>query len=191
MNKSTMIKRLISAPPAIRSTVLQQRLFFPQSRQYAVQSVTQASFWANLIPKPFRKSERAVNKKPKSKDWNPATFFIWIFLLIGSMSIQMIALRNEYTTFSRRADAKIGVLKEIIQRIRNGEKPDVEALLGVGDREQEREWEEVLQEIEREDAALQQSTAEKSKAENVDVPETKKKAPENAKNKSNVPSGFY
>lgn len=142
MNKSTMIRRLISAPPAIRSTILQQRLFAPQSRQYAVQSVTQASFWANMIPKPFRKSERAVSKKPKSKDWNPATFFIWIFLLIGSMSIQMIALRNEYTTFSRRADAKIGVLKEIIQRIRNGEKPDVEALLGVGDREQEREWEE-------------------------------------------------
>ncbi|KAM0131727.1 hypothetical protein ACHAP3_006723 [Botrytis cinerea] len=186
-----MIRRLISAPPAIRSTILQQRLFAPQSRQYAVQSVTQASFWANMIPKPFRKSERAVSKKPKSKDWNPATFFIWIFLLIGSMSIQMIALRNEYTTFSRRADAKIGVLKEIIQRIRNGEKPDVEALLGVGDREQEREWEEVLQEIEREDAALQQSPAEKSKPENVDVPATKKKAAENAKSKSNVPSGFY
>ncbi|TGO17117.1 hypothetical protein BTUL_0020g00020 [Botrytis tulipae] len=191
MNKSTIIKKLISAPPAIRTTLLQQRLSFPQSRQYAVQSVTQASFWANMIPKPFRKSERAVSKKPKSKDWNPATFFIWIFLLIGSMSIQMIALRNEYTTFSRRADAKIGVLKEIIQKIRNGEKPDVEALLGVGDREQEREWEEVLQEIGREDAALQQSPAEKSKSENVDVPETKKKAPETTKNKSNVPSGFY
>lgn len=142
MNKSMMIRRLISAPPALRSSLLQRRLFSPQSRQYAVQSITQASFWTNMIPKPFRKSERAVSKKPKSKDWNPATFFIWIFLLIGSMSIQMIALRNEYSTFSRRADAKIGVLREIIQRIRNGEKPDVEALLGVGDQEQEREWEE-------------------------------------------------
>lgn len=58
------------------------------------------------------------------------------------MPIQMIALRNEYAAFSRRADAKIGVLNEIIQKVRNGEKPDVEALLGVGDPEQEREWEE-------------------------------------------------
>ncbi|QSZ30578.1 hypothetical protein DSL72_000134 [Monilinia vaccinii-corymbosi] len=187
------LRMLVSAPPALRTTLLQQRLFSPQTRPYAVQSITQPSFWVNMVPKPFRKGERPVSKGPKSKDWNPATFFIWIFLLIGSMSIQMIALRNEYATFSRRADAKIGVLKEIIQRIRNGEKPDVEALLGVGDREQEREWEEVLQEIEREEAALQQSFAEKPQPGNVAIPETKGKAPEPSKNKSKNtgPSGFY
>lgn len=124
----------------------------------------------------------------------------------------MIALRNEHATFSRRADAKIGVLKEIIQRIRNGEKPDVEALLGVGDREQEREWEEgilyiilfliycsnfwldeVLQEIEREDAGSQQSSTQAPKPGNVTIPETREKATELPKNKSKStgPSGFY
>ncbi|KAB8296828.1 hypothetical protein EYC80_002242 [Monilinia laxa] len=159
-----IIRRLISAPPTLRTTLLQQRLFSPQVRPYAVQSITQPSFWANMIPKPLRKSEGA-----------------------------MIALRNEHAAFSRRADAKIGVLKEIIQRIRNGEKPDVEALLGVGDREQEREWEEVLQEIEREDAGLQKSSAQTPKPENVTIPETRDKAPELPKNKSKStgPSGFY
>ncbi|APA10223.1 hypothetical protein sscle_06g049930 [Sclerotinia sclerotiorum 1980 UF-70] len=191
MNKSIIIRRLLFAPPTLRSTFVQKQLFSPQSRQYAVQSITQPSFWTNMIPKPFRKSERAVSKRQKSKDWNPATFFIWIFLLIGSMSIQMIALRNEYATFSRRADAKIAVLRELIQRIRNGEKPDVEALLGVGDREQEREWEEVLQEIEREAAALQQAPPKKSNSGNAAAPETREKTPEQPKNKSSGPSGFY
>jgi Family of unknown function (DUF5321) len=58
------------------------------------------------------------------------------------MSIQMIALRNESAAFTRRADAKIGLLKEIIGRIQNGEEVDVEGLLGTGDKEREREWEE-------------------------------------------------
>ncbi|ESZ96928.1 hypothetical protein SBOR_2722 [Sclerotinia borealis F-4128] len=191
MNKLTMIRRLTLAPPALRTILLQQRLIFPQSRPYAVQSITQPSFWTNMIPKPFRKSEQVVSKKPKSKDWNPATFFIWIFLLIGSMSIQMIALRNEYTAFSRRADAKIGLLREIIRQIRNGEDCDVEKLLGVGDGEQEKEWEEVLDEIAREDAALQESRAEKSNPGDVAIPEIIEKAPEEPKNKSSGPSGFY
>jgi hypothetical protein len=97
-----------------------------------------------MIPKPFRKDPTAIRspKKPKSKEWNPATFFIFIFLLIGSMSIQMIALRNEFTAFTRRADAKIGLLKEIIGRIQNGEDVDVEGLLGAGDTKREQEWEE-------------------------------------------------
>lgn len=54
----------------------------------------------------------------------------------------MIALRNEFTAFTRRADAKIGLLKEIIGRIQNGEDVDVEGLLGAGDAKREQEWEE-------------------------------------------------
>jgi hypothetical protein len=54
----------------------------------------------------------------------------------------MIALRNEFAAFSRRADAKIGLLKEIIERIQKGEEVDVEGLLGTGDKEREKEWEE-------------------------------------------------
>lgn len=58
------------------------------------------------------------------------------------MSIQMITLRNESATFNRRADAKIGLLKEIIERIKNGEDVNVEGLLGTGNPQREKEWEE-------------------------------------------------
>ena len=58
------------------------------------------------------------------------------------MSIQMIALRNNFAAFSRRADAKIGLLREIIERVQRGEEVDVEGLLGTGDKQREREWEE-------------------------------------------------
>jgi hypothetical protein len=139
MNKSIMLRRFLLAPPAICTSLLPVRLrtiHSPIHRyQYATApNVAQTSFWLSLIPKPLRQSSpRAALKK---------TFFIIIFLLIGSMSIQMIALRNEFTAFSRRADAKIGLLKEVIARIQNGEEVDVEGLLGTGDKEREREWEE-------------------------------------------------
>jgi hypothetical protein len=150
MNKSMTFRRLLLAPPNLRSSLL-PRSFLPQTsllsinypRTYAVQSVTSPSFWTSLIPKPFRKtaSASAAAKKPKSKEWNPATFFIIIFMLIGSMSVQMIALKNSHAAFSRRADAKIGLLREIIGRIQKGEEVDVEGLLGTGDAKREQEWE--------------------------------------------------
>src|SRR5258708_6389658 len=180
MNKSVVLHRLLLAPPAVRISLLPLRPSAIQPglhRHYATApNVAQTSFWLGLIQKPLRQSSprAALKKKVISKEWNPATFFIIIFLLIGSMSIQMIALRNEFAAFSRRADAKIGLLKEIIERIQNGEEVDVEGLLGTGDKEREKEWEEgnfacveqkrltngypvVLQEIEREDQAWEQS----------------------------------
>jgi len=54
----------------------------------------------------------------------------------------MIALRNDFAAYSRRADARIGLLKEIIERIQKGEEVDVEGLLGTGDAVREQEWEE-------------------------------------------------
>ncbi|KAL9601149.1 MAG: hypothetical protein Q9219_002748 [cf. Caloplaca sp. 3 TL-2023] len=69
--------------------------------------------------------------------------------------MQMIALRNEFTAFSRRADAKIALLKEVIERVQKGEEVDVKGLLGTGDPEKEKEWEQVIQEIEEEDRLWQ------------------------------------
>lgn len=82
-----------------------------------------------------------ASKIQRSKDWNPATFFICIFLLIGSNGIQMLTLRNEYSSFSRKADQKIALLKEVLEKVQKGEQVDVEKVLGTGDEEQEREWE--------------------------------------------------
>lgn len=52
----------------------------------------------------------------------------------------MISLRNDFTAFSRRADARIGLLKELIQRVQDGEDVDVERLLGTGNPDKEKEW---------------------------------------------------
>lgn len=151
MLERVMFRSFLVAPPSVRSGLFrtsQRSFLFRATAPYSsdLQSITQPSFWKNLVPKPLRKSEREVarntKKKAVSKDWNPATFYIWMFLLIGSMSIQMIALKNQHTTFSRRADAKIELLREVIERIQNGEDVDVEGLLGTGNAQQEKEWEE-------------------------------------------------
>lgn len=54
----------------------------------------------------------------------------------------MIALRNDFLAFSRKTDAKIGLLREVLERIQKGEEVDVKGLLGTGDAQQESEWEE-------------------------------------------------
>jgi hypothetical protein len=105
-------------------------------------SVVQISFWKSLIPKPLRSTSKKAEKPAKAKEWNPATFFIVIFLLIGSMSIQMIALRQDFATYMRRSDVRIGLLREVVEKIQKGEKVDVEQVLGTGDGEKEKEWEE-------------------------------------------------
>ncbi|KAL8766122.1 MAG: hypothetical protein Q9209_007020 [Squamulea sp. 1 TL-2023] len=86
-----------------------------------------------------------------------------MFLLIGSNAMQLLALRNEFTTFSRRADAKIGLLKEVIERVQRGEDVDVRGLLGTGDPEKEKEWEQVIKEIEEEDRLWQANARRRQK----------------------------
>lgn len=53
----------------------------------------------------------------------------------------MIALKHEFTNFNRKANAQIGLLKDVLGRLQRGEDVDVEGLLGTGDKEKEREWE--------------------------------------------------
>ena len=52
----------------------------------------------------------------------------------------MAALRHEYTQFDRKAEVKIALLKEVIEKIQRGEEVDVERVLGTGDEVQEQEW---------------------------------------------------
>lgn len=97
-----------------------------------------------MIPKFLRNrgAKGAQTDTPKSKEWNPASFYIIIFVLIGSQAIRMIALKNDYAAYTRTTDAKILLLREIIEKVKAGEKVDVERLLGTGDEAKEREWEE-------------------------------------------------
>ncbi len=105
--------------------------------------IAQPSFWQSMIPKFLRGSDLPATpaKLQRFKEWNPATFFIIIFLLIGSNAIQMIALQNDFKNFSRKADAKIGLLQDAIERLKRGEVADIEKLLGSGDEQNERDWE--------------------------------------------------
>ncbi|KAF2814747.1 uncharacterized protein BDZ99DRAFT_370251, partial [Mytilinidion resinicola] len=119
--------------------------------------VAQPNFWVSMLPKFLRPSTSTstMPKPPKSKEWNPATPYIILGLFIGSQAIQTISLRNEVVNFTRRADAKIGLLREVVERVKRGEDVDVERVLGSGDEAKEREWEEVLREIEEEEALFQ------------------------------------
>ncbi|GAB7345163.1 hypothetical protein MBLNU457_3548t1 [Dothideomycetes sp. NU457] len=148
----------------LRSTIpLGQRL--SSSSTSSVPRVASTSIWNSIIPKAFRHPSDPVSiaernrakalKAQKPKEWNPATFFIVIALLIGSNAIQMIALKNQRRNFSRKAEAKIALLREVIERVQKGEDVDVEGILGTGKPEQEQEWEEVMREIETDQALWQ------------------------------------
>lgn len=103
---------------------------------------TQPSVWTSLIPKYLRGDSQKIPKvrSTKSKEWNPATFYIVVFLLIGSNAIQMIALKHEFLTFSRKAEARLNLLREVIRRLQAGEEVDIAGALGTGDDMQEKEW---------------------------------------------------
>jgi hypothetical protein len=110
-------------------------------RAISLPTLMQPSFWKGMIPKPWRRStDPSAPKRVKSKEWNPATFFIVIFLFIGSMSIQQIALKKSFETFMRQSDVRIGLLREVVEKLQRGEKVDVEKVLGTGDAEKEIEW---------------------------------------------------
>lgn len=64
----------------------------------------------------------------------------------------------------RRAELKIGKLREVVEALQRGEEIDVEKALGTGDETQEREWEEALKEIEEEDRVWQTNRQKKREA---------------------------
>lgn len=109
-----------------------------------VPTILQPSFWRTIIPKSLRTRSTPAEDSPtaKSKEWNPATFFIIIFLLIGSQAIQTIALQRSYTSFSNQTEARLSLLRDVLRRVQAGEDIDVEAALGTGNEVKEKEWEE-------------------------------------------------
>lgn len=59
--------------------------------------------------------------------------------------------------FSRKTDAKLELLREVVEKVKNGEAnaEDVKRLLGTGNPEQEKEWEEVMREVAETDMLLE------------------------------------
>ncbi|KAJ6016910.1 hypothetical protein N7451_000289 [Penicillium sp. IBT 35674x] len=181
--KPSGLSRHLSSTPI--TAKLPSRYAASNSRSYATSDrlpkIADASVWTSMIPRFIR--DRKSRGTKKSKEWNPATFYIVMFTLIGSQAIRMLSLKNSYATYTRTTDAKIELLKEVIERIKNGEKVDVEKLLGTGDNAQEREWEEVLREIEQEDTLWQQRNNKDTKKEST---ETKLEATQNPEVKESL-----
>ncbi|KAI1268250.1 hypothetical protein F5Y18DRAFT_221804 [Xylariaceae sp. FL1019] len=166
---SLMRHRVVKAVGLIQPTRISTTVSLLRHQQLrchsSVPTIAQTSFWKSMIPKPLRSKPKSTvdwgvpeeglprQKKPKAKakSWNPATFFIVIFLFIGSNAIQMIALKKDYATFTRRAEVRIGLLREVVEKLQSGQDVDVEKALGTGDADKEKDWEEVLKAIEQEE----------------------------------------
>ncbi|KAL9075934.1 MAG: hypothetical protein Q9161_001328 [Pseudevernia consocians] len=118
----------------------------------------------------------------------------------------MLTLKNEYSNFSRRADAKIKLLKDVLDRVQRGENVDVEKILGTGDEEQEQEWRDVLRNLEEEDRMWQakdrrrekeqlqneqEAEADGAKTEYGTVDDTYSGFPNNTSKAAKRPSDFY
>jgi hypothetical protein len=99
--------------------------------------ILQPSFWALFVPKAFKNRSDTPHV---SREWNPATPYIVLGLLVGSQAIQILWLKQDRGHSLRKAEAKIGLLKEVIERVQRGEDVPVESLLGTGREESEKEW---------------------------------------------------
>jgi hypothetical protein len=94
-----------------------------------------------MIPRPLRSSE-TLSSTPDvpRRQWNPATPYIVLALLVGSQAIQILWVKQERALATRRAEARIGLLKEVVDSVQRGEDVDVEGVLGTGVEAREKEW---------------------------------------------------
>ncbi|KAJ4293277.1 hypothetical protein N0V90_008559 [Kalmusia sp. IMI 367209] len=139
MDTSVLLRQLLRVPntyrtlltspprPQIRTfALLSPQLAHP--RHLTVPRILQPSFWTSMVPRPLR--ERAAD--PNRGEWNPATPYIVLALLVGSQAIQILWLKQESDKERRRAEASISVLRGVVDRVQGGEVVDVEGALGTG-----------------------------------------------------------
>ncbi|USP82587.1 uncharacterized protein yc1106_09861 [Curvularia clavata] len=153
MDTTLPLRHLLRLPPSHRTALFQSTThphMLTCTRSLSTPRILRPSFWASMIPKPLK----SLPDTPRRKDWNPATPYIILGLLVGSQAIQILWLKQERGHEVRRAEAQIGVLREVIERVQRGEKVDVEGLLGTG-REGEEGWGKVLRDMQDEEALFQ------------------------------------
>ena len=162
----------------------------PRSSGYhQLPRLVQPSIWRSIIPKALRNWKRKPHATEK-KEPNPASYFIWIYLFIGSQAIRILGVQNEFNNSMRKAELKIWKLREVIKKIQDGEEVDVEKELGTGDTKQELEWEEALKEIENEDKIWQNNRKKtREEKQNLEV-EQQEASPINQFSKSTSPAIF-
>lgn len=110
-----------------------------QQRYISLPRVLSPSFWGSMIPKPLKRASTPLTSTATPpRGWNPATPYIILGLLVGSQAIQVLWLKQDQAHAKRRAEAQIGLLREVIERVQRGEEVDVGRELGSGD--EKREW---------------------------------------------------
>lgn len=124
--------------------------------------VVNLSFWSSLVPRFLRRATteeeaaaRAKRRNIGAEEKRTGLIFLLLGILVGSNAINIIGVKREMLNFTRQTDAKLELLREIVERVKRGEDIDVKKALGTGDVEQEREWEQVIQELERTDMLLE------------------------------------
>ncbi|KAF1913556.1 hypothetical protein BDU57DRAFT_454939 [Ampelomyces quisqualis] len=137
--------RLALLPPC-RPYTLQSHA---PARSLSLPRVLRPSFWSAMVPKALQ------TRGSPAFEWNPATPYIVLGLLVGSQAIHILWLKQDQGRALRRAEAKIGVLREVIERVQRGEEVDVEGVLGTGESAREEEWGQVLKGLEDEEVLFQ------------------------------------
>ncbi|WEW58824.1 hypothetical protein PRK78_004292 [Emydomyces testavorans] len=131
------------------------------STRSSIPRIAEPSVWTAMIPKFIRRDWRASQwGASKTKERNPATYFIVMFILVGSQALRMVQIKNDHANYVRSTEAKIRVLREVIERLQKGEDVDVRKMLGTGNEAAEREWEDVLEEIVQEEEHWRSRTRE-------------------------------
>jgi hypothetical protein len=138
---------ILRAPPTLRSFLF-ARYASNSSIIEHLPRIAQPSLWKTFIPRFLRRDPSASASLPKDNRqgfWarflaNPASGVIILGMLTGNAAIHLIRVKRDMTLYSRKADQKIELLREVIQRVQNGEEFDVEKALGTGDAKMEEEW---------------------------------------------------
>ncbi|KAF9735383.1 hypothetical protein PMIN01_06788 [Paraphaeosphaeria minitans] len=217
MDTHILLRQLLRQPhtartllsPATRPQSRTFALLSPQhsyARHLSMPTILRPNFWKSMIPRPLRPAESLSSTSDvPGRQWNPATPYIVLALLVGSQAIQILWLKQERALVTRRAEAKMGILREVVERVQRGEEVDVEGILGTGVEGREKEWAgckyhgahilhpnrdadicAVLKDIEDEEL-LFQSTMEKRKLKEAAEAEAQDEAAQNARDAHNSP----
>ncbi|KAI5370794.1 hypothetical protein Slin15195_G016660 [Septoria linicola] len=126
--------------------------------QTRLPTVANPSFWSSLVPRFLRKpttaeeaAARARRRDNVASEKRIGLTFLLLGILVGSNAINIIGLKREMLNFSRQTDAKLDLLREVVERVKKGEDVDVKKALGTDDPDQEKEWEQVIEELEKTD----------------------------------------
>lgn len=184
MTKSSSFRSLLrpvsttwstGASTSLRSRLQPRRCQHAQADGSHLPRIVQPSTWDSIFPRSLRESAKSALNPFQRRNINPATYFIWIYVLIGSQAIRILSIQNEHATYMRKAELQIEKLREVVKKLQRGEPVDVEKVLGTGNEEQEQEWDEALKEIENEERAWRankrkrEQEVEKTEAEKQDA----------------------